>query len=285
MSISSEINRISQNVSDSLTAVASKGATVPSGANSDDLPDLIASLPSTHSVTYNLTSGVSASVTPSKVVAGQGFSLKLTAPTGYALSGVTITMGGVDITSQVFTPDESGGSPSATQHSIYFEFTDSTNTTITGYWDDSFISNAITATTPTTYGSKTVSLAQLDGVTWYDMTSGWELVHEGRYTPMDDYGYYIWIPAMASIIPTVGSEWRITIDSTSYECTAKQITGFGDAVNGVIIGNQKYIGQTDDGSGVPFCFYNYNNQAWSGDTSLDVMTLTEHYIKIERKTS
>ena len=109
MSISSEINRISQNVSDSLTAVASKGATVPSGANSDDLPNLIASLPSTHSVTYNLTGGASASVTPAKAIAGQGFSLKLTAPTGYALSGVTVTMGGTDITSQVFTPDEAGG--------------------------------------------------------------------------------------------------------------------------------------------------------------------------------
>lgn len=109
MSISSEITRISQNVANSLTAVASKGATVPSGSNSDDLPTLIASLPSTKSVTYNLTGGASASVTPSEVVAGQGFSVKLKAPAGYDLSGVTITMGGVDITSQVFTPDASGG--------------------------------------------------------------------------------------------------------------------------------------------------------------------------------
>ena len=62
----------------------------------------------------------------------------------------------------------SGGTPSATQHTIYFEFSDNTNTTITGYWDDSFISDAITATTPTTYGQKTVTLAQLDGVTWYE---------------------------------------------------------------------------------------------------------------------
>lgn len=65
----------------------------------------------------------------------------------------------------------SGGSPSATQHTIYFEFSDSTNTTITAYWDDSFISNSITATTPTTYGGKTVTLAQLDGVTWYEPAS------------------------------------------------------------------------------------------------------------------
>lgn len=62
------------------------------------------------------------------------------------------------------------GSPSATAHTIYFEFSDSTNTTITAYYDDSFISDAITATTPTTYGQKTVTLAQLDGVTWYEVS-------------------------------------------------------------------------------------------------------------------
>ena len=62
----------------------------------------------------------------------------------------------------------SGGTPSATAHTIYFEFSDNTNTTITAYYDDSFISNAITATNPPVYGSKTVVIAQLDGVTWYD---------------------------------------------------------------------------------------------------------------------
>lgn len=108
MSISSEITRISQNVANSLTAVASKGATVPSGSNSDDLPTLIASLPSSKSVTYNLTGGASASVTPSRAIEGQGFSLKLKAPAGYNLSGVTVTMGGVDVTSSVFEYDETG---------------------------------------------------------------------------------------------------------------------------------------------------------------------------------
>ena len=44
MSIQSEINRISQNVADSLTAVAAKGVVVPNGSNSDDLPELIASI-------------------------------------------------------------------------------------------------------------------------------------------------------------------------------------------------------------------------------------------------
>lgn len=65
---------------------------------------------------------------------------------------------------------EGGGTPSATQHTIYFEFSDETTTTITAYYDSSFISDAIRATTPTTYGGKTVTLAQLDGVTWYEVS-------------------------------------------------------------------------------------------------------------------
>ena len=87
------------------------------GANYPDVPAVTlpitgggtATFSDTRSVTYNLSGGATASVTPSEAVAGQGFSVKLTAPTGYVLSGVTVTMGGVDITSQVFTPDEAGG--------------------------------------------------------------------------------------------------------------------------------------------------------------------------------
>lgn len=44
MSISSEITRISGNVADALTAIGNKGVTVPQGANSDDLADLIGSI-------------------------------------------------------------------------------------------------------------------------------------------------------------------------------------------------------------------------------------------------
>lgn len=41
MSIQSEITRISGNVSDALSAIEAKGVTIPSGASSDDLADLI----------------------------------------------------------------------------------------------------------------------------------------------------------------------------------------------------------------------------------------------------
>ena len=87
------------------------------GANYPDVPAVTlpitgggtATFSDTRSVTYNLTGGATASVTPSEAVTGQGFSVKLKAPAGYELSNVSITMGGVDITSQVFTPDEQGG--------------------------------------------------------------------------------------------------------------------------------------------------------------------------------
>lgn len=75
--------------------------------------------------------------------------------TNYASAQITVNVSG-------------GGTPSQTQHSIYFEFSDNTNTTITAYWDGTFISDAIRATTPTTYNNKTVTLAQLDGVTWFE---------------------------------------------------------------------------------------------------------------------
>lgn len=68
---------------------------------------------------------------------------------------------------RVLGTGQGGSTPSATAHTIYFEFSDNTNTTITGYWDGTFISNSITATIPRTYNNKTVTLAQLDSVTWY----------------------------------------------------------------------------------------------------------------------
>lgn len=45
MSISSEISRLSGNVSDALDAISDKGVTVPSGSNSDDLATLISAIP------------------------------------------------------------------------------------------------------------------------------------------------------------------------------------------------------------------------------------------------
>lgn len=88
----------------------------------------------------------------------------------------------------------SGGSPSATQHTIYLEFSDNTNTTIPVYYNDSAVGSMITQSKPVTYGQKTVTLAQLDGVTWYEPVNipiGVELIDYTKLTQgyaIDDDG-------------------------------------------------------------------------------------------------
>ena len=94
--------------------------------------------------------------------------IKTTSDTAYIrMSGPSSGVANYEIY-EVNVVDAGSGTPSATAHTIYFEFTDNTNTTITAYYDSTFISSAITATNPPVYGNKTVILAQLDGVTWYD---------------------------------------------------------------------------------------------------------------------
>lgn len=217
MSISSEISRISGNVSDALTAIAAKGVTVPQGSNSDDLATLIGSI-----------------------------------QTG-------------------------GGTPSATAHTIEFELSDNTDATITAYWDDSAFSDTLRTTKPTTYNGKTIDSASLDGTEWYNRFS-YTTVYEGTpafYT--DGTPYYLWIAELASVQIPTGSVWRVTINGTEYICTAQNSSA------GVIIGNPKHIGGTDDGTDMPCAFYNYNSQGWSGDT----ITLApgNYTVKIERQGS
>lgn len=180
----------------------------------------------------------------------------------------------------------SGSAPSATSHTIYFEFADETDETIIGYWNGTFISDAVTATTPTTYDSKTVTLAQLDGVTWYSYTpptpGQWETVYTGNIAPNADTPYnYFWISSLSDVYPTEGSVWRITVDATEYVCTAT--TASTSLGNAICIGNPKYSGGTDNGSNAPFNFMNMGWGAWTGDTELVADGTTVYAIKIEQQ--
>lgn len=175
---------------------------------------------------------------------------------------------------------ESGGTPSATQHTILFEFEDSTTTTITAYWDGTFISDAIRATTPAAYDGKTVQQASLDGVVWYQRpTEVWETVYNvSNKSPNSDTPYnYFWLNEqdLGDIYPVVGSVWKITINNNEYVLTAAYVTSVGQT----IIGNPKYSSGPDDGSNAPFNFYNAGWGAWVGDTELVPVGYT---IKIER---
>lgn len=171
-----------------------------------------------------------------------------------------------------------GGTPSATQHTILFEFEDTTTATIAAYYDSTFISNAITATVPTTYDSKTVQQASLDGVAWYVKPSeNWGILYDGSLTFQTGNPYNsIWISSLASLQPAVGEVYRVTIDGTLYNLTAHEDEGV------IYIGNPMYDWGTDDGSGTPFCLFNNGYGALQGWTELSA---TAHTLKIERQTA
>lgn len=173
--------------------------------------------------------------------------------------------------------------PSATRHTLYFEYEDETTETEYAYYDDSFISGAITATTPTTRNNKTVTSAQLDGVEWYSYTPStgtWETVFDDEVGLLDENPYNeFWIPELSSVTIPVDSVWRITLDGTVYTDTAMQVG------NKIYIGNPKYDGATDNGSVSPFCFYNGGWGAWNGGADKSASASTTHPLKVERQVS
>lgn len=79
MSIASEISRIQQNVSDSLSAVANKGVVVPAGSTSDDLPELIA----------KITSGSGSAITVTDTLDEHGGTIRTI--TAVSLTGDTVS--------------------------------------------------------------------------------------------------------------------------------------------------------------------------------------------------
>lgn len=170
---------------------------------------------------------------------------------GYESAQITVNVSG-------------GGTPSQTHHIIDFEFSDSTSAAIEAYWDGTFISDAIRATTPATYNNKTVTEASLDGIAWYTYSPSaetWNTIYEGttQYNADQTEQYpYCWISSLSNIYPTDGSVWRITWNGTVYRCTAATVSGV------VVIGNPKYATGDDDGSNVPFAFANQGWGAWSG---------------------
>lgn len=93
---------LSQTEKNLILTLFSKAAYAESDAETayDQLEALWAS--STKTITYNL-SHVSSSNTTASIESGQSYTTTLTASTNYTLNSVTVTMGGVDITSTVYS--------------------------------------------------------------------------------------------------------------------------------------------------------------------------------------
>lgn len=193
---------------------------------------------------------------------------------GATMTEVANTYGtGVVITSA------QGAEPSATRHTILFEFEDETSTTIYAYYDSSFVGNAITATTPATYDSKTVTSAQLDGVEWYSYTPvpvgpTYDTIFDDDIT-VGSGG--IAIASLSDLYFAEGETWRVTWAGTEYICQTQIYEGWLWT-----IGNQNIPKGTDDGTtGEPFCLYNYGGGAMNGNAR-EAGTV---HLKLERQVS
>lgn len=267
MSIQSEITRISGNVADALTAIAAKGVTVPQGANSDDLADLIAAIASdltTKTITLNGTYSAQDDN-------ADGYSaVTVNVQNGASMTEVANTYG----TELVITSAQSAA-PSATRHTLYFEYEDTTTETEYAYYDDSFISSAITATTPTTRNNKTVTSAQLDGVEWYSYTptpSGdWTTVYDGSISVSNrDF-------ELSSVTDTFtpGDTWRATLDGTAYTLVVQ----YSEQFQTNYIGNLSILTEWTSTGDPILC---YNGGHIMGYTYLADGT---HTLKLERQVS
>lgn len=141
------------------------------GASYTDVPAV--TLPQTGGGTVRFYEDEPSDLTTKTITLNGTYSAEDDQADGY--SEVTVNVqGGASMTEVVNTygtelviTSAPGSAPSATRHTLYFEFEDETTETEYAYYDDSFISSAITATTPTTRNNKTVTSAQLDGVEWY----------------------------------------------------------------------------------------------------------------------
>ena len=278
MSISSEISRISGNVSAALTAIGNKGVTVPQGSTSDDLATLIGLIQTGGGSTLvqkNIT--LNGTYDPDDDNADGYSEVTVNVQGGASMSEVANTYG-----TELVITSAPGSTPSATRHTLYFEYEDESTETEYAYYDDSFISSAITATTPTTRSSKTVTSAQLDGVEWYSYTptptppepSGdYTTLYEGSVTTVDDDGdNMIEISELASVWLNSGETYRVTLNGTAY------VTPVSFINDTPVIGNANFFA---DATGIPFIFYNLGQGHWTGY----VRTAGTYSLKIEKQVS
>ena len=172
--------------------------------------------------------------------------------TGSGGGGGSVTQ---DQDGYIVLPSTGGGGGGATQHVIHLEFSDSTDADINVYYNDSLIGAMITAYEPSTwtYSSKTVVIADLDGVEWYNKTATWTTLFDDNVTINSGSPNYISISSFNENIGA-GELWRVTFDGVEWTLTpeySNQLSNYG-------IGNGTFV----DGSQNPTCpFFAYKGGA------------------------
>lgn len=102
----------------------------------------------------------------------------------------------------------------------------------------------------------------------------YETYYDGSITAASDKT--ISIPSLSSLYFVAGETWRVTWDGTEYTCYPNIHEGWL-----WYIGNHGLTDGTDDGTGEPFCLYNYGGGALNGVAR----TSGTHTLKLEKQTS
>lgn len=191
-------------------------------------------------------------------------SITVNVQNGASMAEVSNTYG-----TEIVVSSAQGATPSVTRHTLYFEYEDGITETEYVYYDDTLVGTAITATTPTTRSSKTVTSAQLDGVEWYSYTptppepsGNWETVFDGTVTSVrNDNGRNVFRSTeMKDIWFVLGQTWRATLNGVAYVCDVESFNGATP-----IIGNESLVDE-DNGTDEPFIMYNIDSGYMIGVT-------------------
>lgn len=252
------------------------------GASYTDVPAV--DLPQTGGGTVRFYEDEPSDLTTKTITLNGSYSAEDDSADGY--SAVTVNVqGGASMTEVANTygtelriTSAPGSAPSATRHTLYFEYEDESTETEYAYYDDAFIGTAITATTPTTRDNKTVTSAQLDGVEWYSYTptptpsGNWTTIYDGSITTSNREF------SLTNITDTftLNDVWRVTLDGTAYTFTVQH----ADSYDTNYIGNLTIISEWAS-SGDPIVCYNIAGYIMGNTYLAD----GSHTLKLERQVS
>ena len=196
---------------------------------------------------------------------------------------ISITNNGnnIDVTNYA-TASVSVGSGLPTQHTVHFDFADTSDADISAYYSNSLIGTMITNYTPTTYNNKTVDTAELDGVEWYARPSiTWTTILDGNRTFTEEPGEgdsYTYITELAGYQITENSIWRITFGNTTRIHTAI----YGPVYPGASASDW-HIDGINDGTNSGYTIWG-DNTVWLIADYIDTSTHAQ-YVKIEQGTT
>lgn len=244
MSISSEILRISGNISDALDEISNKGVTIPSGSNSDDLASLIRQISGGDGYVWQDQDGYvhlsseqgTQPIVDSLTVSGSG---TYEAPTGHVYDSVTVPSGSASTPATSVTANPSISVNSSGLITATTSATQSVTPSVSAGWVASGTSGTVTVS-----GSNTSQLSTEAGKTVTPTTSEQTAVASGKYTTGD-----IKVAAMPSGTAGTPTATKGTVSNHSVTVTPSVTNETGYITGGTKTGTAVTVSASELASG------------------------------------